>query len=79
MIYWLELMVMGNILHQMLKNFRFCNYKSDLTIGSRLTNPEYSPNNLRLYSIKFLRILIKIFYKTEVTDCTSGYQILNKN
>ena len=53
--------------------------KSDLTIGSRFLNKsEYSPNNLRLYSIKFLRILIKIFYKTEVTDCTSGCQILSK-
>ena len=53
--------------------------KSDLTIGSRfLSKSEYSPNNLRLYSIKFLRILIKIFYKTEVTDCTSGCQILSK-
>ena len=53
--------------------------KSDLTIGSRfLSKSEYSPNNMRLYSIKFLRKLIKIFYKTQVTDCTSGCQILSK-
>ena len=53
--------------------------KSDLTIGSRfLEKSEYSPNNLRLYSIKLLRKLIKIFYKTTVSDCTSGCQILSK-
>ena len=53
--------------------------KSNLTIGSRfLSQSQYKPNNLRLYSIKLLRILIKIFYKTQVTDCTSGCQILNK-
>ena len=53
--------------------------KNDLTIGSRfLEQSEYHPNNLRLYSIKLLRKLIKIFYKTEVTDCTSGCQILSK-
>ena len=53
--------------------------KSDLTIGSRfLSKSEYNPNNLRLYSIKLLRKLIKIFYKTIVTDCTSGCQILSK-
>jgi len=33
---------------------------------------------LRLYSIKLLRKLIEIFYKTNVTDCTSGCQILSK-
>ncbi len=55
------------------------NKKSDLTIGSRfLDKSEYNPNFLRLYGIKLLRKLIKIFYKTEVTDCTSGCQILSK-
>ena len=55
------------------------NKKSDLTIGSRfLDKSEYHPNYLRLYSIKLLRKLIKIFYKTKVTDCTSGCQILSK-
>jgi glycosyltransferase involved in cell wall biosynthesis len=54
--------------------------KSDLTIGSRFLNKsEYHPNHLRLYSIRLLRKLIKIFYKTEITDCTSGCQILSKN
>ena len=53
--------------------------RSDLTIGSRfLDKSEYRPNYLRLYSIRLLRKLIKIFYKTEVTDCTSGCQILSK-
>ncbi len=53
--------------------------KSDLTIGSRfLDKSEYNPNYLRLYSIRLLRKLIKIFYKTKVTDCTSGCQILSK-
>ena len=53
--------------------------KSDLTIGSRfLDKSEYHPNYLRLYSIRLLRKLIKIFYKTKVTDCTSGCQILSK-
>ena len=52
---------------------------SDLTIGSRfLSKSEYNPNKLRLYSIRLLRKLIKILYKTEVTDCTSGCQILSK-
>jgi len=55
------------------------NIKSDLTIGSRFLNKsEYRPNLLRLYGIRLLRKLIKIFYKTEITDCTSGCQILNK-
>jgi glycosyltransferase involved in cell wall biosynthesis len=53
--------------------------KSDLTIGSRfLSKSEYHPNKLRLNSIKLLRKLIKILYKTVVTDCTSGCQILSK-
>ena len=53
--------------------------RSDLTIGSRfLDKSEYRPNYLRLYSIRLLRKLIKIFYKTKVTDCTSGCQILRK-
>ena len=52
---------------------------SDLTIGSRfLSKSEYNPNKLRLYSIRLLRKLIKTLYKTEVTDCTSGCQILSK-
>ena len=55
------------------------NNKSDLTIGSRfLDKSDYHPNYLRLYSIRLLRKLIKIFYKTKVTDCTSGCQILSK-
>jgi len=55
------------------------NSKSDLTNGSRFLNKsEYHPNYLRLYSIRLLRKLIKIFYKTEITDCTSGCQILSK-
>lgn len=55
------------------------NEKSDLTIGSRfLDKSEYNPNYLRLYGIKLLRKLIKIFYKTKITDCTSGCQILSK-
>ena len=54
--------------------------KSDLTIGSRFLNKsEYHPNQLRLYGIRLLRKLIKVFYKTEITDCTSGCQILSKN
>jgi glycosyltransferase involved in cell wall biosynthesis len=53
--------------------------KSDLTIGSRfLSKSEYQTNKLRLNSIKLLRILIKILYKIEVLDCTSGCQILSK-
>ena len=53
--------------------------KSDLTIGSRFLNKsEYHPNHLRLYGIKLLRKLIKIIFKIEVTDCTSGCQILSK-
>lgn len=52
---------------------------SDLTIGSRfLSKSEYNPNKIRLYSIRLLRKLIKTLYKTEVTDCTSGCQILSK-
>ena len=53
--------------------------KHDLTIGSRfLGTSEYKPNSLRLFSIKLLRKLIKILYKTNVSDCTSGCQILSK-
>ena len=54
--------------------------KNDLTIGSRfLSKSEYNPNYLRLYSIKFLRKLINILYGANITDCTSGCQILSKN
>ena len=54
--------------------------KNDLTIGSRfLSKSDYIPNNLRLYSIKLLRKLINILYGTNITDCTSGCQILSKN
>ena len=51
----------------------------DLTIGSRfLEKSDYRPNNVRAISIKLLSKLIKIFYKVEVKDCTSGCQIFNK-
>tara|TARA_B100000579_G_scaffold419128_1_gene417407 strand:- start:438 stop:1145 length:708 start_codon:yes stop_codon:yes gene_type:complete len=51
----------------------------DLTIGSRfLDKSDYQPNNIRALSIKLLSKLIKIFYKVEVKDCTSGCQIFNK-
>ena len=54
--------------------------KNDLTIGSRfLSKSEYNPNYLRLYSIKLLRKLINILYGANITDCTSGCQILSKN
>ncbi len=53
--------------------------KTDLMIGSRfLGDSEYSPSNLRLFGIKLLRKMIKIFYKTDVTDCNSGCQILSR-
>ena len=52
--------------------------KNDLTIGSRfLSKSEYNPNYLRLYSIK-LRKLINLLYGANITDCTSGCQILSK-
>ena len=44
----------------------------------KVLSNEYNPNNVRLYSIKFIRKLIKIFYKIEVTDCTSGCQIMSQ-
>lgn len=54
--------------------------KNDLTIGSRfLSKSEYNPNYLRLYSIKLLRKLINLLYGANITDCTSGCQILSKN
>ena len=55
------------------------NSKCELTIGSRFLNKsEYNPNKFRLYGIKLLRKLIKLIYKIDVTDCTSGCQIYNK-
>ena len=52
---------------------------NDLTIGSRFLNKsDYNPNSLRLYSIKLLRKLINILYGVNITDCTSGCQILSK-
>ena len=55
------------------------NSKTDLVIGSRfLDKSDYNPNYLRLYGIRILRKLIKILYKTEVTDCTSGCQVISK-
>ena len=54
--------------------------KKDLAIGSRfLAKSDYSPNSLRLYSIKILRKLINLLYGVKITDCTSGCQILSKN
>ena len=54
--------------------------KNDLTIGSRfLSKSEYNPSYLRLYSIKLLRKLINLLYGANITDCTSGCQILSKN
>ena len=53
--------------------------KIDLTIGSRfLDKSDYQPNNIRKLGIKLLSYLIKIFYKVEVKDCTSGCQIFSK-
>ena len=55
------------------------NNKTDLVIGSRfLDKSDYNPNYLRLYGIRLLRKLIKVLYKTEVTDCTSGCQVVSK-
>ena len=55
------------------------NNKTDLVIGSRfLDKSDYNPNYLRLYGIRLLRKLIKVLYKTEVTDCTSGCQVISK-
>ncbi len=55
------------------------NSQCELTIGSRFLNKsEYHPNKLRLYGIRLLRKLIKLIYKINVTDCTSGCQIYNK-
>ena len=55
------------------------NNKTDLVIGSRfLDKSDYNPNYLRLYGIRLLRKLIKVLYKTDVTDCTSGCQVISK-
>ena len=55
------------------------NNKTDLMIGSRfLDKSDYNPNYLRLYGIRLLRKLIKVLYKTNVTDCTSGCQVISK-
>ena len=55
------------------------NNETDLVIGSRfLDKSDYNPNYLRLYGIRLLRKLIKVLYKTEVTDCTSGCQVVSK-
>ena len=55
------------------------NNKTDLMIGSRfLDKSDYNPNYLRLYGIRLLRKLIKVLYKTDVTDCTSGCQVISK-
>ena len=55
------------------------NNETDLVIGSRfLDKSDYNPNYLRLYGIRLLRKLIKVLYKIEVTDCTSGCQVISK-
>ena len=55
------------------------NNKIDLMIGSRfLDKADYETNKTRMLGINLLRKILKIFYKIEITDCTSGCQILSK-
>tara|TARA_E500000178_G_C16867237_1_gene682565 strand:+ start:276 stop:983 length:708 start_codon:yes stop_codon:yes gene_type:complete len=59
-------------------NFAIQN-KIDLLIGSRfLEKADYETNNLRLLGIKLLKKLLKIFYKVDISDCTSGCQVFSK-
>jgi len=53
--------------------------KVDLMIGSRfLDKADYQTNKTRMLGISLLRKILKIFYKIEITDCTSGCQIFSK-
>ncbi len=52
----------------------------DFVIGSRyLGKSDYSESLLRKVSISFIRLLLKILHKVNVTDCTSGCHIYSNN
>ena len=51
----------------------------DLMIGSRfLDKADYETSQIRMTGIKLLRLILKVFYKLEIKDCTSGSQIFSK-
>lgn len=51
----------------------------DLMIGSRfLDKSDYETNKIRMTGIRLLRLLLKIFYRIDIKDCTSGCQIFSK-
>ena len=53
--------------------------KVDLMIGSRfLDKSDYETNKIRMTGIRLLRLLLKIFYRIDIKDCTSGCQIFSK-
>lgn len=62
------------------KNLEFAFQNNvDLMIGSRFLNKsDYETNNIRMSGIKLLQFILKIFYKIEILDCTSGCQIFSK-
>lgn len=54
--------------------------KQDLVIGSRFNNfSEYKTTLLRMFGIKIFSFLIRLIYKINVKDCTSGCQVLSFN
>ena len=62
------------------KNLNFSKSNEvDLMIGSRfLDKSDYETNQIRMTGIRLLRLLLKIFYKIDIKDCTSGCQIFSK-
>jgi glycosyltransferase involved in cell wall biosynthesis len=54
--------------------------KHDLVIGSRFNNfAEYKTTVLRMFGIKLFSFLIRLIYKINIKDCTSGCQVLSYN
>jgi glycosyltransferase involved in cell wall biosynthesis len=63
---------------KMLKFSKQNNY--DLVIGSRFnTLTEYKATGLRMAGIKLFNLLIRLIYKINIKDCTSGCQVLSYN
>ena len=54
--------------------------EADFVIGSRFLGvSDYKPNLLRNSSITLISFLLRVLYRAQVTDCTSGCQLYNRS
>ncbi|HIA37545.1 MAG TPA: glycosyltransferase family 2 protein [Flavobacteriales bacterium] len=53
--------------------------KNDILIGSRfLDSSGFQSSIIRRFGIKYFQLLIRLFSGLKITDCTSGFRLLNK-